>query len=65
MPHLEDYELKIVTVQAPQENRFQFTDAELKKLLDPEDQGVLRREPGQPERDGASRRRRSRRSARS
>ena len=35
MPHLEDYDLKIVNVQAKQENRWQFDDAELKKLLDP------------------------------
>ncbi len=32
LPHLEDYGLKFVTIQAPQENRFQFTDTELKKL---------------------------------
>jgi len=35
MPHLEDYDLKIVNVQARQENRWQFDDAELNKLLDP------------------------------
>jgi aspartate 4-decarboxylase len=35
MPHLEDYDLKIVSVQMRQESRFQFDDAELKKLLDP------------------------------
>src|SRR5688572_12202801 len=28
MTHLEDYALNVVTIQAPQENRFQFTDAE-------------------------------------
>src|SRR5436853_5484900 len=26
LPHLEDYGLNFVTIQAPQENRFQFTD---------------------------------------
>ena len=50
MPHLEDYDLKIVSVQTRQENRFQFDDAELKKLLDPDDQGVLCRQSRQPER---------------
>src|SRR3974390_2280586 len=32
LPHLEDYGLKFITIQAPQGNRFQFTDTELKKL---------------------------------
>ena len=31
MPHLEDYDLKIVSVQTKQENRFQFDDAELEE----------------------------------
>src|SRR5215510_9166122 len=35
MTHLEDYDLKVVQVKAPQENRFQFTDEEIKKLEDP------------------------------
>src|SRR5881628_360722 len=35
MTHLEDYALNVVTIRAPQENRFQFTDIELKKLEDP------------------------------
>jgi aspartate 4-decarboxylase len=35
MPHLEDFGLNYITVQAPQENRFQYTDQELAKLLDP------------------------------
>src|SRR5207237_9986424 len=34
MPHLEDYALNVVNVHAPQENGFQFTDTELKKLED-------------------------------
>ena len=33
MPHLEDYGLNVVTVAAPQENRFQFTDEELKSIV--------------------------------
>ena len=49
MPHLEDYDLKFVTVQAKQEQRFQFDDAELKKLLDPEGQGRLFRQSRQPQ----------------
>src|SRR5262245_8334842 len=48
MPLLEDYGLKIVHVQAPQENRFQFTDAELKKLLDPKVKAFFLVNPGNP-----------------
>lgn len=48
MPHLEDYDLKIVTVSAPQENRFQFTDAELDKLLDPTIKAFFVVNPGNP-----------------
>jgi aspartate 4-decarboxylase len=48
MPHLEDYDLHIVDVQAPQENRFQFTDAELKKLLDPKVKAFFVVNPGNP-----------------
>src|SRR6201995_1715534 len=35
MAHLEDYDLKFVEVHATQENRFQYPEEELKKLLDP------------------------------
>ena len=48
MPHLEDYDLNIVTVSAPQENRFQFTAAELKKLLDPKIKAFFIVNPGNP-----------------
>ena len=48
MPHLEDYDLKIVDVRAPQENRFQFTDDELKKLLDPKIKAFFVVNPGNP-----------------
>ena len=48
MPHLEDYDLKFVTVQAKQENRFQFDDAELKKLLDPAVKAAFFVNPGNP-----------------
>ena len=55
MPHLEDYDLKIVNVQATQENRFQFDDAELEEAARSEDQGVLRRQSRQSERGRAER----------
>lgn len=48
MPHLEDYDLNIVTVHAPQENRFQFTDEELDKLLDPKIKAFFVVNPGNP-----------------
>ena len=48
LPHLEDYGLKFVTIQARQENRFQFTDAELKKLEDPQVKAFFVVNPGNP-----------------
>ena len=48
MPHLEDYALNVVTVQAPQENRFQFTDVELAKLEDPAIKAFFVVNPGNP-----------------
>ncbi len=48
MPHLEDYDLKVVSVAAPQENRFQFTDEELKKLEDPKVKAFFVVNPGNP-----------------
>ncbi len=48
MPHLEDYDLEIVNVQAKQENRFQFDDAELGKLLDPNVKAFFLVNPGNP-----------------
>ena len=48
LPHLEDYGLKFVTIQAPQENRFQFTDTELKKLEDPKIKAFFLVNPGNP-----------------
>ena len=48
LPHLEDYGLNFVTIQAPQENRFQFTDAELKKLEDPKVKAFFLVNPGNP-----------------
>jgi aspartate 4-decarboxylase len=48
LPHLEDYGLHFITIQAPQENRFQFTDAELKKLEDPKVKALFLVNPGNP-----------------
>jgi aspartate 4-decarboxylase len=48
MTHLEDYDLKVVQVRSPQENRFQFTDEELKKLEDPKIKAFFVVNPGNP-----------------
>src|SRR6202162_2923017 len=48
MTHLEDYDLKTVEIKAPQENRFQYTDAELKKLEDPKVKAFFIVNPGNP-----------------
>ena len=48
MTHLEDYDLKVVYVRAPQENRFQYTDAEIKKLEDPKIKAFFIVNPGNP-----------------
>src|SRR5712672_1282091 len=48
LPHLEDYGLHFITIQAPQENRFQFTDNELKKLEDPKVKAFFLVNPGNP-----------------
>jgi aspartate 4-decarboxylase len=48
MTHLEDYDLNVVNIQAPQANRFQFTDAELKKLEDPKVKAFFVVNPGNP-----------------
>src|SRR5688500_16463560 len=48
MAHLEDYDLKFVEVHAPQENRFQYTDDELKKLLNPKVKAFFLVNPGNP-----------------
>src|SRR5205809_2690397 len=54
MAHLEDYDLTFVEVKAPQENRFQYTDEELKKLLDPKDKAFFIVNPGNPYADALS-----------
>src|SRR5215470_2692639 len=48
MTHLEDYALEVVTIAAPQENRFQFTDAEIAKLEDPKIKAFFLVNPGNP-----------------
>ena len=48
MPQLNDYNLKLVYVNSPQENRFQFTDAELAKLENPKVKAFFLVNPGNP-----------------
>ena len=48
MTHLEDYDLKVVHIKSPQENRFQFTDEEIKKLEDKKIKAFFIVNPGNP-----------------
>src|SRR5262245_10896328 len=48
MTHLEDYDLKLVQIAAPQENKFQYTDEEIKKLEDPKVKAFFIVNPGNP-----------------
>jgi aspartate 4-decarboxylase len=48
MAHLEDYDLKFVEVHAKQEERFQYPDEEIKKLLDPKIKAFFIVNPGNP-----------------
>ena len=48
MAHLEDYDLKFVEVAAKQENRWQYPDEELKKLLNPKVKAFFVVNPGNP-----------------
>jgi len=48
LTHLEDYDLKVVHVRAPQENRFQYADDEIKKLEDPKIKAFFIVNPGNP-----------------
>jgi len=48
IPELEDYGLEPVYVDAPQENHFQFTYAELAKLADPRVKAFFLVNPGNP-----------------
>lgn len=54
MTHLEDYDLKMVEIKAPQENRFQFTDEEIKKLEDPKIKAFFIVNPANPSGMGVS-----------
>ncbi len=47
-PHLEDFNLNVVNIRAPQENRFQYTETELKKLEDPNIKAFFVVNPGNP-----------------
>src|SRR5215471_4922074 len=55
LTHLEDYDLKVVHIGAPQENRFQYTDDEIKKLEDPKVKAFFIVNPGNPTGMGMSR----------
>ena len=48
MTHLEDYALNVVHIRASQENKFQFTDEEIDKLLDPKIKAFFLVNPGNP-----------------
>ncbi len=48
MTHLEDYALNVVNIASPQENRWQPTDSELKKLEDPKVKAFFVVNPGNP-----------------
>jgi aspartate 4-decarboxylase len=48
LTHLEDYDLKVVHIKAPQENRFQYADDEIKKLEDPKVKAFFIVNPGNP-----------------
>src|SRR5215467_5412962 len=48
MTHLEDYDLKVVQIKAPQENKFQFTDEEIKKLENPKIKAFFVVNPANP-----------------
>ena len=48
MTHLEDYDLKVVNIESPQENRFQPTDEQIRKLEDPKIKAFFVVNPGNP-----------------
>jgi aspartate 4-decarboxylase len=48
MPHLEDYDLKMIFIQARQEQRWQFSDEDLAPLLDPAVKAFFVVNPGNP-----------------
>src|SRR5246500_850988 len=54
MTHLEDYDLEVVQIKAPQENKFQYTDEEIKKLEDPKIKAFFVVNPANPSGMGMS-----------
>ena len=48
MAHLEDYDLHYIEVHAKQEDRFQYPDEEIKKLLNPKIKAFFIVNPGNP-----------------
>ena len=48
MAHLEDYDLHYVEIHAKQEDRFQYPESEIKKLLDPKIKAFFIVNPGNP-----------------
>src|SRR5215475_11050387 len=48
MTHLEDYALNVVNIEAKREQRYQFTDAEIKKLENPAIKAFFMVNPGNP-----------------
>jgi aspartate 4-decarboxylase len=54
MTHLEDYGLKAIQIKSPQENRFQYSDEELKKLEDPKIKAFFIVNPANPSGMGMS-----------
>jgi aspartate 4-decarboxylase len=48
MTHLEDYDLKVVNIASPQENRFQPTHEQIRKLEDPKIKAFFVVNPGNP-----------------
>jgi aspartate 4-decarboxylase len=48
MPHLEDYALNVVNIRADQEDKFQFTEEDFKKLEDPKVKAFFLVNPGNP-----------------
>src|SRR6476619_8289721 len=48
MTHLEDYDLQVVHIKSPQENRFQPTDEEIKKMEDKKIKAFFVVNPGNP-----------------
>jgi len=54
MTHLEDYALNVVQIKSPQDNKFQFTDEEIRKLEDPKIKAFFIVNPANPSGMGVS-----------